>query len=369
MYPLARKLLFRLDAETAHHLTVSTLSRFPNLGKWMGSRTEATPSLSQILWGRTFSHPVGLAAGLDKNAVALDAWFQMGFAFAEVGTVTPMPQPGNPQPRLFRLVEDEALINRMGFNNDGAKAMLRRLERRPHAGIVGVNFGKNKWTPNESAEQDYATLAEILLPQADYVVMNVSSPNTPGLRDLQTLDSISRLVQAVQEKRAFLASRKQPEPPNSAPPGATGRTLTPILVKLAPDLSDDALIELSHYMLELGVEGLIATNTTLTRDGLRSAGKNETGGLSGKPLRARSTQVVRLVHEATEGRLPIIASGGVFTAADAYEKIRAGATLVQLYTALIYRGPAVVSEVVQGLQTLLREDGYAHIREAIGSAH
>lgn len=355
MYKAFRPILFRMDAENAHHFVLSALERLPSVGSLMTQSISRYDSLSQTLWGISFRHPIGLAAGLDKNAQAVDGFFKVGCAFVEVGTVTPKPQPGNDRPRLFRLIEDEALINRMGFNNEGAVKMLERLKNRTPFGPVGVNLGKNKWTDNDKATLDYTFLVQTLAQVADYFVINVSSPNTPGLRDLQSTRELIPLVEAVLSERD--SAKVNPK---------TGMKI-PVLVKLAPDLADEALHELAGRLCEVGIDGIIATNTTITRDGLKSSRHVETGGLSGKPLQKRSTDVVRLVRQATAGRVPIVASGGVFTAEDAYEKIRAGASLVQVYTALIYHGPAVFHSIVTGLAERLRRDGFQNITEAVAS--
>lgn len=352
MYSLARKLLFQLQPERAHELTLRVLHAWPSAVKLAAGRFEPSPTLAQTVCGRTFPHPIGLAAGLDKNATAIAAWFACGFAFAEVGTVTPLPQPGNPKPRLFRLLDDEALINRMGFNNGGAGQMRQRLaawyQSTRRTGLVGVNLGKNKITPNEAAVADYLTLIEELGRLADYLVVNVSSPNTPGLRDLQSESALIPLVEQVLAKREEIPTRP------------------PVFVKLAPDLADGALRELARLLAAVGVDGLIATNTTITRDGLSSPLAREAGGLSGQPLEARSTDVIKQLYRATDGKLPIIGSGGVFTAEDAYRKIRAGASLVQVYTGFIYRGPAIVKDLVQGIARHLDKDGFPTLTAAVG---
>jgi dihydroorotate dehydrogenase len=354
VYRLLRPILFRIDPEAAHHLTLAVVSRVPWAAGLAVGNVREHPSLRQSLWGRAFAHPVGLAAGLDKNAVAVPALFRCGFSFVEVGTVTPRPQPGNPKPRLFRLPADEALINRMGFNNDGAVAVAGRVRRWRGMGVIGVNLGKNKVTPNERAQDDYLTLVQVFAPLADYLVINVSSPNTPGLRDLQTQEHLLPLVQAVSAARdRFALADRRP----------------PLLVKLSPDLADADLEDLAIALEQAGVDGLIATNTTITRPALTTPDVQETGGLSGRPLRQRATEVIRLLYRATGGRLPIIGSGGVMSADDAYEKIRAGASLVQVYTGFIYRGPRLVREMVDGLAERLARDGFTHIREAIGADH
>jgi dihydroorotate dehydrogenase len=337
-----------MSAERAHTTTLRLLSTCPQLVRLAAPHIEAPASLHQQIWGLSFPHPVGLAAGLDKNAEAIPGWFACGFSFAEVGTVTPMPQPGNPQPRLFRLREDQALINRMGFNNHGVTEMRKHLAQRRPGYVVGVNLGKNKWTPNESAVDDYVTLITHVGTLADYFVINVSSPNTPGLRDLQSEEALIPLVQTILERRDELGSRP------------------PVLVKLSPDLPDSALTDLAKALMTCGVDGFIATNTTIARNELCSPNAGESGGLSGRPLAQRSTDVIRLLHQATQGTVPIIGCGGIFSAQDAYQKIRAGAHLVQVYTGFIYRGPRIVKDIVDGLDELLRQDGYAHVRDAIG---
>lgn len=357
MYSLLRPLLFRMSPERAHTLTLHTLSTFPWFARLVAPRWTATPSLHQTLWNQPFPHPIGLAAGLDKNGVAVDGLFGCGFSHVEVGTVTPRPQPGNPQPRLFRLKEDEALVNRMGFNNDGAPSLCNRLKNRRMKGVVGVNLGKNKDTPNEEAGNDYVTSLQSLYSYADYIVINVSSPNTPGLRDLQSESALVPLVAAViQERDAQYEARKDRIRPHRPP----------VLVKLAPDLSDDAIASLASSLVQAGVEGFVATNTTIERKQLQSPSRTESGGLSGKPLAQRSTDVIRLLYQTTAGQVPIIGCGGVFSAHDAYEKILAGASLVQIYTGFIYRGPRIVREISMGLSSLLAADGYASVADAVG---
>lgn len=357
MYSLLRPLLFRMQPERAHHLIMSTLRFWPNAASLFSPKFTPAHFLTQSLWGMSFPHPIGLAAGLDKDAVALDGLLASGFSFLEVGTVTPKPQPGNPTPRLYRLVEDEALINRMGFNNRGVEVMKEHLKKRRKRGIIGVNLGKNKVTPNEHAVDDYLSLLDALYPIPDYVVLNVSSPNTPGLRDLQSEAALVPLVQQVLQKRdeQYEMHRDKIWP-----------RYTPVLVKVAPDLPNETLVSLAQALSDLGIDGFIATNTTIARPQLQSAHQQESGGLSGRPLRERSTEVVRLLYQSTRGQVPIIGSGGVFTAEDAYQKIRAGARLVQVYTGFIYRGPGIVKEIVEGLATLLKRDGFENLEEAVG---
>ncbi len=336
-----------LDPETAHNLTLRGLS----LG--LAPRAPVTDDrvLTTELWGLGFSNPLGLAAGFDKDARVMAPMLDLGFGFAEVGSVTPRPQPGNPRPRIFRLPEDGAVINRLGFNNGGIEAAGRRLaefRRTARRGLVGVNLGKNK--DSKDAAADYARGAAALAPLADYLVINVSSPNTPGLRALQGRGELEELLGRVQ---AAL-----PE----APP--------PLLLKIAPDLTEEDKADISAVCLAMGVSGIIATNTTIARPAsLKGAARAESGGLSGRPLFEPATAVLRDLYRLTEGRLPLVGVGGVASGADAYRKIRAGASLVQLYTALIYQGPALVMRIKTELARLLREDGFDSVAAAVGADH
>lgn len=356
---LAKPVLFRLDPEKAHHLIIdglSTAGRLPGGTSMIRSLygVESRKETVVSLCGLTFSNPVGLAAGLDKNAKAVKGFSVLGFGFMEVGTVTPRPQSGNEKPRLFRLPPDEALINRMGFNNVGADEMAANLRQAGKQPIpVAVNIGKNKDTPNEQAEDDYRQCVRKLYPYGDFFVVNISSPNTPGLRNLQHGEELRNLVAAVKEEM-----KRQSE--------SLRLPLKPVFVKIAPDVSDTELDYMIETLVQSGVSGVIATNTTLSRDGLRDAHAREVGGLSGKPLKLRSTAVIRRICRLTEGKLPIIGSGGIFTAQDAYDKIRAGASLVEVYTGLIYEGPGLLRKLNEGLLSLLRRDGFAHIADAVG---
>ncbi len=348
-YRLIRPALFAADPELVHHWTLRLLEVAPwvpgLVGAWSAAQTVTHPALTVSAWGLTFANPVGLAAGFDKDGTALAGLAVLGCSFAEVGTVTPRPQGGNPRPRLFRLPQEEALINRMGFNNAGAEAVARhlaRLGRRPL--VVGVNVGKNRETPLERAADDYAACARVLADRADFFVINVSSPNTPGLRQLQAAEHLQELVVRV---RAEVGGK-------------------PVLVKLAPDLADADLEAAVAAALAGGAAGFVATNTTVARDGLSHPRAAEAGGLSGRPLFARSTAVLRQVYRLTGGRVPLIGVGGIFSAEDAYAKIRAGATLVQVYTGLIYRGPGLVAAINRGLVRLLERDGFTHLQEAVG---
>jgi dihydroorotate dehydrogenase len=349
-----RPALFALDAERAHDLTMTAL-RMPLVRRALDARTGLAPDrrLAVETLGLSFDHPVGLAAGLDKHGAAVPAWAALGFAFAEIGTVTPRPQPGNPRPRLFRLPADRAIINRFGFNSVGGADVARNLAASLPTGLrVGVNLGRNRQTPNDNAADDYLRALEMLHPYADYVVLNVSSPNTAGLRSLQEGAALRDLVERVVRRARELTTRK----------------VIPVLVKLSPDADAADLLASADAALEGGASGLVATNTTLRRDGLSSAASAaESGGLSGAPLRAAANEVCRMLHAHVRGRVPIVGVGGIFTAADAYERIRAGATLVQLYTALIYEGPGVVARIVRGLGARLAADGFSTLSEAIGA--
>ena len=339
---LIKPLLFNLDAERAHHLVFDNLrraARVPGAKALLrGLYDYQHPSLAREVFGLKFPNPVGLAAGFDKNAALTDELATVGFGFVEIGTVTPRPQPGNPTPRLFRLPQDEALVNRMGFNNDGAVAVAARLAQRQNRQlIIGGNIGKNKDTPNEHAAADYVACFDALAEVVDYFVVNVSSPNTPNLRQLQEKKPLIELLQQVQARNL---SRATPRP---------------LLLKIAPDLTNSQLDDILEIAQETRLSGLVATNTTISRDNLRTDAAQVAalgaGGLSGRPLRARATEVIRYLHQRSHGLLPIIGSGGVHSAADAVEKLAAGAALVQLYTGFIYEGPALVSRINRALVT------------------
>ncbi|WP_298820913.1 quinone-dependent dihydroorotate dehydrogenase [Chloroflexus sp.] len=349
---LLRPILFRLgggDAETAHERTLHLLAllcRSRQLCRAMGHLIAIQdPGLTRTVFGIKFPNPVGLAAGMDKDGVALPAWETLGFGFVEVGTVTRYPQPGNPRPRLFRLPAHEALINRMGFNNAGAAALSHRLAATPVTIPVGVSIGKSKITPLEQAVDDYRESFRSVFPYAAYVAINVSSPNTPGLRQLQDAAHLRALLAALQEENATLG---QTDPRGSRP----------LLVKVAPDLSESALDELLMVCADHAVAGIIATNTTVGRNGLEGSDSSliaETGGLSGLPLSGRSRQVVRFIARATGGRLPIIGVGGIHSPDDALRMFEAGATLIQLYTGLVYRGPFLPRRINRALLSWQRE--------------
>ncbi len=355
MYRALRALLFLLPAETAHHLGIwalRQLSRFPGLCAALRRRAlrGLAPSLACQVGPLRSEHPIWLAAGLDKDAVAVNGLLALGFGAVEVGTLTPRPQPGNPQPRLFRIPAHRALINRMGFNNGGAARAadaLRATKRGWTGAPLGVNIGKNKDTPLEEATADYVRCVEALAPVADYVVVNASSPNTPGLRTLQEPERLAQLLRAVKARLEALAPGK------------------PLFLKIAPDLSPEAVDAAVDAAIACGLTGLIATNTTLERPFEHPLAK-EAGGLSGAPLTAPSTEIIRRAFRRAQGRLPIIGVGGVFTAQDAYAKLRAGASAVQVYTGFIYEGPGMAARLARELGELLRRDGFGSLAELVG---
>ncbi|MCU0515362.1 MAG: quinone-dependent dihydroorotate dehydrogenase [Oscillatoria sp. Prado101] len=365
-----RPILFsglKADPEFLHHQTLETLSwldrhQLSNPAKWILAWFQQScclqhPRLEQTLWGVKFPNPVGLAAGFDKDGVATTIWPNFGFGFAELGTVTAHPQPGNPRPRLFRLPLDEAVLNRMGFNNQGAAALAAKLSSvrgKAEAAIpTGINLGKSKVTPLEEAPADYLASFQLLKDCGDYFAVNVSSPNTPGLRSLQDAAGLAGILDALQQEN---------------------QGLKPILVKIAPDLEWEAIAQVIEVAQTYQVAGIIATNTTVSREGLKTdiiqqtgnSVKEEAGGISGAPLRQRSTEVIRFIWQQTQGKLAIIGSGGIFTAEDAWEKIAAGASVVQVYTGLVYEGPWMVRRLLEGLVQKLEERGLGSFSEAVG---
>jgi dihydroorotate dehydrogenase len=347
-YCIAGPLIRLLNPEMAHDLVIGALQA----GLVPNPTAFESPLLKQSVWGRTFTNPVGLAAGFDKNAQAVGPMLAQGFGFVEVGSVTPRAQAGNARPRMFRLPADNAVINRLGFNNDGMEQVASRLEARTRKGIVGVNLGKNKNT--EDAISDYREGMLKLAPLADYVVINVSSPNTPGLRGLQSREPLQALLEAVLQARWEVA-------PESPPP---------LLLKIAPDLGDEGKSDIAQISLAMGIDGLIATNTTIERpQGLNDANARESGGLSGQPLLEPSTRVLSEMYKLTAGKIPLIGVGGIASGADAYAKIRAGATLVQFYSAMVFHGPARVQMIKRDLAKLLAADGFSSVSQAIGADH
>jgi dihydroorotate dehydrogenase len=328
-------MLFGIDPELAHRATIFALKAMPTLSP------RFDPRLAISFAGVTFPTPVGLAAGFDKDAEVPDAMLGVGFGFVEVGTITPLPQAGNPKPRLFRLAEDEGVINRMGFNNGGHANALARLARRPRRGVVGINVGANKDAADRIA--DYVSGVRSLSPYADYITVNISSPNTPGLRGLQDKAALDELLDAVMAVRRV-----------------------PIFLKVAPDLDAQAIDDVALVTMRRGIDALIVGNTTISRPVLRSQWKDEAGGLSGAPLKALAMEKLKAFRAATGGEMALIAAGGIDSAAEAYARIRAGASLVQIYSALVYHGPGLAKTIARGLIELLDRDGLAHIGDAVG---
>ena len=380
LYRQLRPLLFAGDAEKVHErmlTSVEFISKIPGFLPLLRSLfLDENPLLRTQLFDKTLNNPIGLAAGFDKDGRIHPALFALGFGFVEIGTVTPRPQEGNPRPRLFRLKEDHAVINRMGFNNQGAWKMAERLvantlkiksadadifelsEDYPAniaSGMLGINIGKNKDTSLEKATDDYVSALSTLHPFAEYFTLNISSPNTEDLRNLQEKEALRILLDSVCARRDELDRNHSRN--------------TPLLVKLAPDLDGDALENSVHVIQEFSIQGVIATNTTVERPELKSKNRTETGGLSGKPLQKRSTAMIRTLFAELGADIPIIGVGGIFNGADAYEKIRAGAAAVQIYTALIYEGPGLVRKVKEELANLLESDGYKSVSEAVGVDH
>ncbi|MGO1068291.1 quinone-dependent dihydroorotate dehydrogenase [Lysobacter sp. CA199] len=352
MYSLARPFLFGLDAERAHGLGLTALETAYRSGLNPLMSRQPKPLPTKVL-GLSFPNPVGLAAGLDKNGAHIDALLALGFGFIEIGTVTPKPQAGNPKPRMFRLPEQQAVINRLGFNNEGVDALVRNVSKaRRRGGLLGINIGKNKDTPNESAENDYLYCLERVYPLADYITVNISSPNTAGLRELQEEQSLRRLIGILREAQEKFAARQ-------------GKRV-PMLVKIAPDLSDDDIEAAGRVLGELQVDGVIATNTTIAREGVEASPfANETGGLSGAPLMSQSTTVLRKMRTRLPESIPMIGVGGILTGADAVTKMAAGASLVQCYSGLVYRGPGLVHECVEAIRRRKEAPSRGHVPPTI----
>jgi dihydroorotate dehydrogenase len=333
-YPIARHALFKLDPEQAHHLALGSLQRLQSLhlAGFFGQKVLKP----RTLLGLSFDNAVGLAAGLDKNGEYIDAMSSMGFGFVEVGTVTPRAQPGNPKPRMFRLTEHDALINRLGFNNGGLDNFLTNVQRAKYKGVLGLNIGKNFDTPNEKAVDDYVKCLRGVFPHASYVTVNISSPNTKGLRDLQATEALEKLLSTLKAEQAKLAKKHKRE--------------VPMLLKIAPDLDLGAIKDIAALLLQYGFEGAIATNTTISRDAVRGhKHANEVGGLSGAPVFSPSTEVLRQLVKALKGNIPVIGVGGIMSADDAKKKMDAGAALVQIYTGFIYKGPQLIADCAKAI--------------------
>ncbi|WP_372738102.1 quinone-dependent dihydroorotate dehydrogenase [Neptunomonas sp.] len=338
LYTLAKSLMFSMDAERSHEIALNAMNVSAALGlpSLMGAENLEVPT---EVMGIRFPNPVGLAAGLDKNGSAIDGLAAMGFGFIEVGTVTPRPQLGNPKPRLFRIPEHNAIINRMGFNNQGVDALLANVDRARYKGVLGINIGKNKDTANEHANDDYLYCLRKVYSRASYVAVNISSPNTPGLRTLQFGDSLNTLLESLKNEQAKQANLHD--------------RYVPIAVKIAPDMTDEEIEMVAESLKTYEMDGVIATNTTLSREGVEdSVLQREAGGLSGAPVRNKSTKVIRSLSKALDGALPIIGVGGITEGFDAAEKIEAGASLVQVYTGFIYKGPTLISDSVRAIQAL-----------------
>lgn len=353
IHSLALPLLALLPRETAHGLTIRALA----MGMGPRDRTPDDPVLATSVFGLNFRNPIGLSAGFDKGAEVPDAMLEAGFGFVETGTVTPLPQPGNPRPRLFRLPKDRAVINRLGFNGQGLAPYVERLAKRDRTsalGPVGSNIGKNKAT--EDGASDYEICIEAVAPYADYIVVNISSPNTPGLRGMQARDIMADTLARAVKARA----RAMPETP----------TRPPLIVKIAPDLSESERDDIAAVVLESGVDGMTVANTTVQRpDSMRDPKKDEPGGMSGAPLYPIALDIVRDMYRRTAGNIPIVGSGGIASGADAYAFIRAGASLVQFYSALVFQGPAMVPKMKADLAAILKRDGFASVADAVGADH
>ncbi|MBK7393078.1 MAG: quinone-dependent dihydroorotate dehydrogenase [Chloracidobacterium sp.] len=342
---IMRPVMFGLDAERAHEVGIKALEMGLASPFYSDAKFEGFGAIERF--GLTFANPLGLAAGFDKNGVAVDQLASLGFGFVEVGTVTYEPQPGNPKPRMFRLAEDHGLINRLGFNNDGAIAVAERLKKIERKCVVGVNIGKNKDVPNEEATENYLKSFDLVQQFADYVAVNISSPNTPNLRELQKADNLEELLAALTSLNNELGRR-------------------PLLVKIAPDLSEVEIEAIVDICLRHKIDGVVATNTTISRDGIRS-NIDEAGGLSGKPLEQRSNEVISTIYRYSNGKLPIVGVGGIFTAEDAFAKIAAGASLIQAYTGFVYGGPTFARDITSGLAAILKERGFKNLDDAVGS--
>jgi dihydroorotate dehydrogenase len=338
MYKMARQLLFKLSPETSHDLSLDLIGAGGRLGL-NGLLAKAPARLPVTVMGLQFDNPVGLAAGLDKNGAAIDGFAQLGFGSVEIGTVTPRPQPGNPKPRIFRLPEADAIINRMGFNNLGVDNLVARVKAAKYCGVLGINIGKNLTTPVERAVDDYLICLDKVYDHASYITVNISSPNTAGLRSLQFGDSLKQLLDTLAERRVVLAAQ-------------TGRHV-PLAIKIAPDMSDEETAVVAQALLDAGMDAVIATNTTLSRVGVEGLDHaDEAGGLSGAPVREQSTHIVKVLAQTLNGKMPIIAAGGITEGRHAAEKIAAGASLVQIYSGFIYKGPALIRESVDAIAAM-----------------
>ncbi|CAN5376058.1 quinone-dependent dihydroorotate dehydrogenase [soil metagenome] len=363
---LIRPVMFALDAERAHEFGIEALK----LGFGGSDSPSSYDAFGEIeRFGLKFANPLGLAAGFDKNGVVVKGLASLGFGFVEVGTVTYKPQPGNPKPRLFRLQADKALINRLGFNNDGAAAVADRLSKLDRKCIVGVNIGKNKYVPNDEATENYLKSFELVHPVADYIAVNISSPNTPNLRELQRAENLDELLGALQQRNRVLSSNFSWQNEPKRPTEVGTQSGKPLLVKIAPDLGEGEIEAIVEIAIKYELSGIIATNTTISRDGLTTEEVESigAGGVSGRPLTERSTEVISTIYRYSNGKLPIIGVGGIFSAEDAFAKIAAGASLIQAYTGFVYGGPAFAEIINNGLAAMISERGFGSLDEAVGS--
>jgi dihydroorotate dehydrogenase len=377
---LIKPLLFKLPPETAHEIGMLAL-RLGLVRAGTGDN-ETQELLDEAFgpierFGLTFRNPLGMAAGFDKNGIVVNQLASLGFGFVEVGTVTFEPQPGNPKPRLFRLPADNALVNRLGFNNDGAAVIAERIKRVDRQCVIGVNIGRNKEVANEDATDNYLKCLDLVHPVADYIVVNVSSPNTPNLRELQKADNLEELLKKLQERNVVLSSSfvrssnfswpSVEEPPKGGTPSDGTQNGVPLLVKISPDLTEPEIEAIIDIALRHRLAGIIATNTTVSREGLKTEFVEQSGGLSGKPLTKRSNDVISTIYRHSKGKLPIIGVGGIFTAEDAFDKIASGASLLQAYTGFVYGGPSFARDINIGLAKVLKENGFGSLDDAIGS--
>lgn len=372
---IIRKILFQFESEKAHNFGINSLQKglATEFAQKFASKKFACDEFGEIeRFGLKFKNPLGIAAGFDKNAIVVNQLASIGFGFVEVGTVTYEPQSGNEKPRMFRLPKDEALINRLGFNNQGTPKVVDRLRNLEPKCVLGVNIGKNKDVPNEEAIENYVKSFDLAFEVADYIAVNVSSPNTPNLRELQKAESLEELLGTLQERNKILSSAFDQNFENENSPTDVNQNLKPLLVKIAPDLDENEIEAIVDIALRLKISGIIATNTTINRSGLKTdkdlVERIGNGGLSGKPVAKRSNEVIQKIYKHSKGKLPIIGVGGIFDANDAFEKITSGASLIQAYTGFVYKGITFAKDVNYGLAKLLADKGFKHLDEAVGSS-
>lgn len=366
---LIRPILFKMSPETAHEFGIEALkiSLGTKFAQDFTAKRFAVESFDELSrFGLKFNNPLGIAAGFDKNGIAVNQLAALGFGFVEVGTVTFNPQKGNEKPRLFRLPKDQALINRLGFNNEGTAKVVERLKKIQPNCVLGVNIGKNKDVPNDEAIENYLASFDLAFEVADYIAVNVSSPNTPNLRELQKAENLEWLLSELQKRNKVLSRVFRRQSDEQKPPKGATQNLKPLLVKIAPDLYESEIEAIVDISQRLNLAGIIATNTTISRENLKT-NVNETGGLSGKPLQKKSNEIIKQIYKYSNGKLPIIGVGGIFTAADAFAKIASGACLIQAYTGFVYQGFQFARDINSGLASILKEKGFVNLDEAIGS--